>query len=622
MISACHDDMPSARTGDSEPGSGTAPGTVAHLIHAWAEETPDEIAIGAPGCEPITYAELWTQVRATLAALNSLGIGPGDRVAMVLPNGPDLAVAFLSVSSGATSVPLNPSYALDEFLFSLSDLKAKAVMVPAGTESPARLAAQQLGIEVLELAAAMGPAGTFRLAGSAASTPVVESFSRPDDVALVLHTSGTTSRPKIVPLTQSNLCTSARNLAQSVDLSRADRCLCVMPLFHVHGLIGSLLSSVTAGAVVFCPPSFLAPKFFHWMEECRPSWYSAVPTMHLAILERARAHHATIDRCPLRFLRSCSASLSVRLMAELEAAFGAPVIQAYGMTEASHQIASNPLPPGKRKPGSVGVSTGSEVAILDDEGSPLPAGQVGEIALRGGGLFRGYEGNLIANEAAFTRGWFRTGDQGYLDTEGYLFITGRLKEIINRGGEKISPQEIDEVLADHPAVARAVTFPLPHPTLGEEVAAAVVLGRNACATEREIREFAAARLADFKVPCRIVFVEEIPLGPTGKVRRVGLAESLGQTTEANSLEEMDRAYVPPATALEKTLAAIWVEVLGLEQVGIHDDFLALGGDSVLATLVIARIREALGMEVSFLDFFEASTIARLAAVVSRDGTDQ
>ncbi len=390
--------------------------------------------------------------------------------------------------------------------------------------------AEKLGVPVITLTPTPDRgAGRFTLGGDAAGASggaSGDAFAEPDDVALVLHTSGTTSRPKIVPLTHRNVCTSARNIATTLALTPDDRCLNVMPLFHIHGLIGALLSSLHAGASVFASPGFNALRFFAWMEEAKPTWYSAVPTMHQAILARAGRNRETIAANPLRLIRSSSSSLPPQVMAALEETFGCPVIESYGMTEAAHQMASNPLPPAARKPGSVGVAAGPEVSVLNEKNEPVAAGAIGEICIKGPNVTPGYENNPKANDEAFAGGWFHTGDQGRLDEDGYLFITGRIKEIINRGGEKISPREIDEILLDHPAVDQAVTFALPHDKLGEEVAAAIVLKEGQSATERELRDFVATRVADFKVPRKIVFVAEIPKGATGKLQRIGLHEKL------------------------------------------------------------------------------------------------
>ena len=505
------------------------------------------IAIAAPERKALDYAGLRAHAQATVAALNAVGIGRGDRVAIVLPNGPEMASAFVAIGAGATTAPLNAGYRADEFEFYLTDLKARALVVEAGMASPAIAVAEKLGVPVMRLVPARdGAAGLFGLESSGASgkaaksamagtavkggmagTAVKGGMAEPGDIALVLHTSGTTSRPKIVPLAQRNVAASARNIATTLALAPEDRCLNIMPLFHIHGLIGAVLSSLWAGASVACTPGFNALKFFAWLDEIKPSWYTAVPTMHQAILGRATRNAEALARAKLRLIRSSSASLPPQVMAELERVFGAPVIESYGMTEASHQMTSNPLPPRARKPGSVGIAAGPEVAILDVDGQVLPRGETGEVAIRGENVTSGYEANPSANESAFTHGWFRTGDQGVLDPEGYLTITGRLKEIINRGGEKISPREVDEILLDHPAVAQAITFAMPHAKLGEEVAAALVLKDGASVTEQEVRAFVSTRLADFKVPRKIVFLAEIPKGATGKLQRIGLARKLG-----------------------------------------------------------------------------------------------
>jgi len=419
----------------------------------------------------------------------------------------------------------------------------------------------------------------------------------------------------MVPLTHRNLCAGATNVLRALQLSPADRCLNVMPLFHIHGLVAALLASLAAGASVVCTPGFLATHFFDWLEELRPTWYTAVPTMHQSILGRADQNAEVIARRPLRLIRSSSSALPPQVMAGLEKAFGAPVIEAYGMTEASHQMASNPLPPRPRKPGSVGLPAGPEIAVMNEAGDLLSRGETGEIAIRGANVTPGYENNPKANRESFTHGWFRTGDQGTLDEEGYLFLTGRLKEIINRGGEKISPREIDEVLMDHPAVAQAVAFALPDPRLGEDVAAAVVLRPGASATAGELRRFAALRLAEFKVPSRVVILEEIPKGPTGKLQRIGLAEKLGISGSEEAVAGERAPFVAPRNPVEETVAALWRDVLRVDEVGVNDRFLDLGGDSLLATMLLSRIREALRLEISLTEFFETPTVAAQAHLV-------
>ncbi len=505
----------------------------ATLPEMLAAQPADTIALMASSAPPLSYGALAQLVDRTRQVLRTQGLARADRVALVLDNGPAMACAFVAVASACTAAPLNAAYRGEEFVFYLSDLRAKALIVALGSNSAAIAAARELGIRVLELDSAPDQgAGSFTLLAPPAE-PVVgaamDSPARADDIALILHTSGTTSRPKIVPLSHANICASARNISRTLRLTPADCGLHVMPMFHIHGLIAGLLAPMAVGSRTFCTPGFNALRFFGQMKESKPTWYTAVPTMHQTILARASHNQDVIQNNPLRFLRSSSSSMPPQVIAELEQVFGAPLIESYGMTEAAHQMASSPLPPARRIPGSVGLAAGPDVAIMDPQGQLLPACESGEVVIRGDNVMASYENNQEANDQAFVDGWFRTGDQGVLDADGYLTLTGRLKEIINRGGEKISPREVDEVLMDHPAVAQVVTFAVPHAKLGEDVAAAVVLRESAQATERELRDFAATRIADYKVPRMILILAEIPKGATGKLQRIGLAAKLGLT---------------------------------------------------------------------------------------------
>jgi acyl-CoA synthetase (AMP-forming)/AMP-acid ligase II len=498
--------------------------TLANLLEKAPAGAP---ALLAPGAAPLTYGRLRDLVRRAVDDLNAVGIGRNDRVAIVLPNGPEMASAFCAVAAGATSAPLNPAYRADEFEFYLGDLGTKAIVVEEGSKSPAISVARKLGIMVLTLIpTAENGAGDFSLSGGLAGAAAAPGLAEEDDIALILHTSGTTSRPKIVPLTHKNLVVSTSNIAKTLAFSHEDRGLNIMPLFHIHGLLAGILAPLSCGGSVFCTPGFNALRFFTWMEEANPNWYTAVPTMHQAILARASYNKDVIERHPLRFIRSSSASLPPQVISQLEITFKTPVVEAYGMTEAAHQMASNPLR-GERKPGTVGLPAGPEVEIMDDAGNLLGAGEVGEIVIRGENVTSGYENNPKANAEAFVNGWFRTGDQGVKDGDGYVSLTGRLKEIINRGGEKVSPREVDEAMMDHPGVLQVVTFAIPHEKLGEDIAAAVVLREGASVTERELKEFLTGRLAAYKIPRKIVFLEEIPKGPTGKLQRIGLAKIIG-----------------------------------------------------------------------------------------------
>lgn len=501
--------------------------TVPSLLATGADDSP---ALSSPGGVPLTYRALRTLVNDTVRALNMRAVGAGDRVAIVLDNGPEMAASFLAVASAATAAPLNPSYRAEEFEFYLTDLRARLLVTTDGKDSPAVAVARKLGVPIARLVAhPERGAGTFtlRFEEDYAAAPSENARAvTPDDIALVLHTSGTTSRPKIVPLAHKNICASAANIRKTLHLTSDDRNLVIMPLFHIHGLIAALLAPLSAGGEVCCSPGFNALKFFGWLADVSPTWYTGVPTMHQAILLRAPNNEAAVNGHRLRFIRSSSSALPPTVITQLEATFKVPVVEAYGMTEAAHQMASNPLK-GARKPGTVGPSGGPEIRIADTNGETVAIGATGEIVIRGPNVMKEYENNPTANADAFYGDWFRTGDQGVMDDDGYVAITGRLKEIINRGGEKISPREVDEILMDHPAVHQCVTFAMPHDMLGEDVAAAIVLKQGAQATDKELRQFAAGRLADFKVPKKILILAEIPVGATGKLQRIGLAQKLG-----------------------------------------------------------------------------------------------
>jgi oxalate---CoA ligase len=476
----------------------------------------------------VTYGALRAQVQAVAEQLAAAGVGRGDRVASALPNGLPTIVSFLAASIAGTAAPLNPAYKEDEFRFYLEDTAAKVLILPPEGADEARRAA---GDRVPILGIDMDASGSVALTGVSGRKPVAPPAI--DDVALVLHTSGSTGRPKRVPLKHANLSISAQNVARSYALTADDVSLCVMPLFHVHGLVASTLATLSTGGTVVVPAKFSPLAFWRVARDYGVTWYSAVPTLHQLLLARAgepldaaRGRPKPAGTEKLRFIRSCSAALPPPVMHALEAAFGAPVLEAYGMTEAAHQMASNPLPPIERKPGSVGPGTDVRISIMDKDGRHLKQGEQGEVVIQGPNVIRGYENNPEANASSFLDGWFRTGDQGYLDADGYLHLVARIKELINRGGEKISPREIDEVLLTHPAVAEAVCFGVPHGTWGEEVAAAVVL-RDA-ASEADLLAYCRERLADYKRPKQIHITDAIPRTATGKIQRGAVAKAYTQ----------------------------------------------------------------------------------------------
>ena len=463
----------------------------------------------------VSYESLRRQVMSMAESLAALGIRRGDRVANVLPNGLPTIVAFLAGSIAGTAAPLNPAYRYDEFAFYLEDTNAKVLLAPPDGAEDARRAAKQLNVPVY--AVEMDEKGNVSIVDAPKGGSVAPVSG--DDVALILHTSGSTGRPKRVPLKHKNIAISCRNVANTYQLKPDDVSLCVMPLFHIHGLVASTLSTFLTGGTVVVPNKFNPMSFWRTVREHGVTWYSCVPTIHQLSTARLNEKPEGIEK--LRFVRSCSSALSPALMERLENVLEVPVLEAYGMTEASHQMCSNPLPPRARKAASVGPGTGVKVGIMDDQGNLLPSGELGEVVIQGPNVIEGYENNPEANAKSFTNGWFRTGDQGMMDEEGYLHLKARIKELINRGGEKIAPLEIDEVMLCHPCVAEAVAFGMPHPTWGEEVAVAVVLKEPQ--TEAALIEHCKQRLADFKVPKKVLIVDKIPRTATGKIQRRAVA---------------------------------------------------------------------------------------------------
>jgi acyl-CoA synthetase (AMP-forming)/AMP-acid ligase II/acyl carrier protein len=590
---------------------------IADLVEAQAKSQPNSPALLAPGRRPATYADLSAQVERCARVLRAAGLNHRARIAVALPNGPEAAAATLAVVACATCAPMNPGYQAPEFRFYLEDARASAVIVQQGEWAPICAVASALGLAIFELRSDPAwPAGCFELElveeASQSGAPLAhaasaESWPGAEDVAVILHTSGTTARPKIVPLSQANVVASARSIAAHLELSSADRVLNVMPLFHVHGLVGSLLATLAAGGSLVCAPGFDEDDFFDWVADFEPTWYSAVPTMHQAIVANGNAYQRRAPAHRFRFARSASSALPPATIDALEALLDAPVIEAYGLTETAGHVTINPLPPRSRKRGSVGLPAGAEVAILDDAGNPLPQGEAGEVAVRGPGVTAGYENDPVANEGAYVRGWLRTGDQGRLDADGYLYVSGRIKEIVNRGGEKVSPREVDEALLEHPDVAHAAAFAIPHASLGEDLVAAVVPKAGRHPGEAELRAFLFGRLADFKVPSQIVFLASIPKGPTGKIQRSSLPDKLGPALAGK--------FVAPRTETEAAVAAIVGEVLGPDPIGAQTNFFSAGGDSLRATHVIGRINDRLSVDLPVVAMFRHPTVAELASAV-------
>ncbi|MEI6970447.1 MAG: AMP-binding protein [bacterium] len=594
-------------------------GAIFDLVAEYSRSTPASVAILARGRPNLTYGRLHDHVRHIASQLNGLGVRRNQRVAIVLPNGPEMATACLATAACATCAPLNPDYKAGEFEFYMSDLKAGLLLTQSSLNSPAASVARAMGIQVVELDTSPSlAAGLFSLKGVTATGETDEpDWAHHGDVALVLHTSGTTSRPKIVPLTQCNIRASANNIASSLSLGPDDIGLNIMPQFHIGGLVDLLAAPLSAGGSVVCATRFTVPDFTGYLNEFKPTWCQAVPTMILEIVNHIKTGPGRLPvDLKLRFMRAAAAAMPQQLAADFERLFKIPVIEIYGMTETTGLITGNPLPPGRRVHGSAGLPAGPDVGIMDEAGNLLPAGQSGEVVVRGETVMAGYEDIGGTNTGTFHGQWLRTGDFGYQDRDNYLFLTGRIKEMINRGGEKISPGEVDDVLASHPAVEQAAAFPVPHKSLGEDVAAAVVLKKGKSLEKQELIAFSAERLAYFKVPRTIFFVDSIPRTPNGKVKRNLLAETL-HPEEADAVTRR-AGFVVPTTPVATAIAGMWAAVLSISDVGMDDNFFDLGGDSLKAATLVNEIQKKWGETVFVAALFDAPTVRNFETFVVRN----
>jgi acyl-CoA synthetase (AMP-forming)/AMP-acid ligase II len=509
-------------TTEASPGRGEA---LSALLDQGRESGPAFVV--PEDSQVLTYGQAAERIETLAGCFAAAGVRRGDRVALALPNGPDFVLLLLAVSAvGAAAAPLNPAYTQAEYAFFLSDIAPRLFLIPASQPAAAAAAAAAADTTVLTVEDRPGGPPALLAAGDPVRPRPPAERGEPDDVAVILHTSGTTSRPKQVPLRQRNLMASARTIAAHYQLSSADISFCVMPLFHIHGLVASAFAALGTGGTVIAPRRFTPHRFWPQARELGATWLSAGPTLHRMILDRADGGGAPGS---LRFTRSCSSALAPALLERAESSYGVPMLEAYGMTEASHQMSANPLPPARRVPGSVGVPTGTQIAVAAADGSLLAEGQAGEVVIRGPGVMSGYVNNPAATAEAFYGDWFRTGDRGVL-REGYLYLEGRLKEMIIRGGENIAPAEVEEALLSHPAVADAVCFGVADDKYGELVAAAVTLTRDA--EPAALIDHCRGRLAPFKVPAAVHVLAEIPRTPTGKVQRRRVGEFvLGQAAE-------------------------------------------------------------------------------------------
>lgn len=579
---------------------------VATLLAKRARTHADRPAIETPEHETLSYAALGEHVAAIAAGLHAAGIRsrrPRPRIAIVMPNGAAMAVALLGVTTVGEAAPFNPASTAAELDLYFRNTGVDAVLMRADDHGPAVAVAEASGLPILRLTSGLGIAGFERAAA-------IPPPAGPDNVALVLLTSGSTGRPKIVPLSHRNVCVSARDVCRSLRLTEADRCLCMWEQYHIGGLVDLLLAPLSSGGSVIATAGFDAPRFFELLRSKSPTWFQGVPPTLNELVQYARRRQLDVAPHSLRLVRSVAAALTPSLMQEIERLFQVPVIQTFGMTEAGPLITSTALPPAARTPGSVGRSCGPEIRIVPGRVPLHEDRAAGEVTIRGENVFAGYENDDEANRLAFRDGWFFTGDMGYLDEAGNLFLTGRIKQLINRGGEKINPQEVDDALACHPAVAEAATVAVPHKTLGEDVAAAVAL--KAAVTAEELRRFLEPRIAAFKIPRQILLLDRLPRNPVGKIDKIAVSGMLAAA-------RAETGHVAPRNELEALIAGIWEQELGIPSVGVHDDFTALGGDSLSSVRVLLALEQGLGMRVPQQVFSTASTIATIAGELAHLG---
>ena len=591
----------------------TAPfGDVATLLRDRAASRGDAVALETADGETTSYAELHDRAGRIAAALGAAvqSRGGRPRIGIVLPNGPDMAVSLLGVCLVGVALPFNPAYTAAEFEAYFRETAVDVLLTREGDDGPAVAAAGRLALPIAYLSKDGGGIVGVGAVGAASPPPARA------DVALVLLTSGSTGRAKAVPLTHGNICTSAVEVCRSMDLGPDDRCLSMWEQYHIGGLVDLLLAPLASGGTVICTDGFDAAEFFKVLEARRPTWFQGVPTTLNELVVQAERRPAPPRPNTLRLIRSVAAALQPRLMSDLEGLFGVPVIQTFGMTEAGPLVTSTRLPPALRKPGSTGRSCGTEIKVVDPSGKPCEPGIDGDIAIRGDNVFSGYENDAAANAAQFRDGWFYTGDIGHLDVDGDLFLTGRTKQLINRGGEKINPQEVDDALCSMTAVLEAASFAVKHPTLGEDIAAAVVARQADTLGEARIRSYLSERLASFKVPQRILFLERLPRNPVGKIDRLALsalAEELAKTDGGG--------YAPPRNDLERFLARLWATELGVDRVGIDDDFTMLGGDSLSSLRILMAVEAEFDVSIMGEDAAAAMTVRSMAETLAKMGCD-
>jgi acyl-CoA synthetase (AMP-forming)/AMP-acid ligase II len=584
--------------------------SIADALLAIAARSPDAAALYAPARTTGTFGDLAAQiayVRDTLAAWN---IAPGDVVTGVAGAREEMAGLCATLCAQSTFAPLSAHLSVEHYSDLLDRLRPHAVFVPDRADHALAGAARARGLRIVRVVPdAALPVGRYRLElvdRAAANVPPPRSLA---GLAYLLVTSGTTGRPKLVPGHHRQQVMRAQIMARWLDYSPSDRTVHIVPMHMGHGLRASLMDVLLSGASVVCLPEGDVTAFVQGLEQFRPTCLSAGFTVYRQLLARGPELASQLRAYLLRFARAGSGRLEPEEVDALEQLFEAPLLVSYSSTETC-AISHDPLPPAQRRRGAAGLPVACELRVLDAANRIVEDGSAGELVVRGPLVCSGYVDDAELTARSFVDGWFRTGDAGRIDGDGYVYITGRIKELINRGGEKISPREIDRVLETVPGVEEAATFGVPHATLGEEIVAAIVRASGADLDEASVLAHARARLGPSRVPRAIHFVDQLPRTETGKLSRAALAARAWHDGRHDAPTQL------PASALEAELAALWMPFVRNTQLRREDDFFLAGGDSLGGARLLMRVRATYGVTLKMSSLFgEAATIAGMARVI-------
>lgn len=584
---------------------GSIPLTIPEAIASSAEVRPGNAALICPHSgQGADYRALTAQIFRTGRLLADLGIGHGDRIAVIVDGGVRSASLLISLASHVAVAPLSGALTAREIAGLINRLQISALVIPPGVSDSGREAAKSFQARVLEIDVDELDIASFTLNGDGHKTNQETPTVSENDTALFLQTSGTTGRPKTVALTHRQLILTANQLVRSFGLTSGDKVLNPMPLFHVHGFTVGLLSPLISGGAAIAPTRFDQQQFLEWGAKHAATWYTGAPTLHQTVVAEARANPTKASLCNFRFIRSATAALPEVCRADLSEIFRTPILEGYGMTEACGWIAHQ-VPGGSLVHGSVGKPQGVEVAIgANSTNETGQSGSVGEILIRGDNVITEYWDDEEATSQTFIDGWLRTGDLGRFDETGRLYVVGRSKEMVKRGGFQVTPMEVEDALLSLPSISEAAAFGVDHETLGQDLVAAVVSNPPSNLEKDEIRTSLFDILAAYKIPSRVIVVDQIPKGQTGKIQRTGLAEFFR--------EQIKVEYVAPSSTLEAILCEMVSEVLPIRRLGVADDFFLSGGDSLSGARYIGRIRKTFGVDLPIEALFSFPTVRSLA----------